>query len=107
MNKDELKEQLIEANFEIWHDDEFHRDTFTNKTAKIDVDEKTLKVSLQVFVDYYTVRIIWWIEPNKKVAKSYYVNPTIKEIVGIDELLSAFVAECSVMYGVDLSKYTV
>ena len=107
MTKEELKEKLIEANFELWHDDEFHCDTFMSKTAKVELNERTFEVSLQVYVDYYTVRITWWIESNKKVAKSYYVNSAIKEVESLNELLCAFLYECSVKYGVDLNKYEV
>lgn len=98
MTREKLKEKLIEANFELWHDDEFHRDMFTNEKAKIKKGEKTLSFNLQVFVDYYTVRIIWYYDGRNKVSKSYYMRNDIDKINSVDELLSSFIAETSQKY---------
>lgn len=108
MTKDELKSQLAETKFEFWRDDEFHRDVYTNKSAKVTLDEsKSLIVNLELFVDYYTLRIVWWLEKGKKVTKSYYMKRDVEKICDLNELLGVFVSLCSTDYGVDLNKYAV
>ena len=102
MSREELKEKLIEAKFEYGHDDEFHRDVFTNEKAKIKKGEKSLFVNLQVFVDYYTVRIIWYYDGRNKVSKSYYMRKDIDKINSVDELFSSFIAETSQKYKIEI-----
>ena len=106
MTREELKSQLTELKFEHWYDEEFHRDMFTNKASEVKVGEKTLFLSLNVFVDYHTVRIVWWYDENRKVTKCYYVLRDMGKASSFSEVLTKFAEDCSKAYGVDLNNYT-
>lgn len=96
MNNEELKKGFIDAGFEHWRNDEFHRDEYWNKNAKIEFSEKkSIVANLEAFVDYYTIRIVWWFEPNRKVGKTYYIEKDICKIDSLKSLLSKFAENVS------------
>ena len=105
MTRDELKTQLAELKFDNWRDDEFNRDVFTNKTADVVVGERSFSLNLQVFVDYHTVKVVWWYDNNKKVTKCYYMLRDIGAVGSFRDVLAKFAEECSVLYMIDLNKY--
>ena len=107
MTKEELTIGLENLKFKNWYDDEFHRHVYINDSTKVELsDNRYVKVNLELYVDYYTLRIIWWLEKGKKVTKSYYMKREVEKIACMNELLSLFVTQCSMDYGVDLHKYT-
>ena len=105
MTRGELKSQLIELKFDSWHDDEFNRDVFTNKTTEIIVGERSFSLSLHVFIDYHTVKVVWWYEKNKKVTKCYYMLRDIGAVSSFRDVLAKFAEDCSMLYMIDLNKY--
>lgn len=108
MDKIELDKQLLERKFEYWRDDEFHRDVYTNKKAEIEVCEgKLICANLEIFVDYYTMRVIWRIASGRKIGTTYYMKRDLGGIDTIDTILTEFAQNCVSDYGVDLNNYAV
>lgn len=108
MSREELEKQLSASKFRFWRDEEYHRDAYTNENALIKTENGLkIRASLEIFIDYYTVRIVWYLENGRKVAKSYYVHKLPNNFDSLDSLLSDFANECFTLYKVDLDKYAV
>ena len=81
MTRGELYTFLRREGYTYERDNEYHRDVFTNY---IDGNK------IEVFADYYTVRILWWYEPNRKTSTSAYISKVDESILRlmIKELIS-------------------
>lgn len=60
MTKEEVKEKLLDLGFTYERNEEYHRDEYTSMY-------KNTKV--EIFVDYYSLKLVWWYESNRKAAK--------------------------------------
>ena len=65
MTKEEVKDKLLNLGFTYERNEEYHRDEYTSMY-------KNTKV--EIFVDYYSLKLVWWYEPNKKAAKCFYLR---------------------------------
>ena len=65
MTKEELHSFLTSEGYSYERDNEYHRDVFTKY-----IDGK----KLEVFADYYTIRVLWWYEHNRKTSTSAYLR---------------------------------
>lgn len=62
MTQEEVKGKLLDLGFTYEHNEEYHRDEYTSMY-------KNTKV--EIFVDYYSLTLIWWYRPNRKAAKHF------------------------------------
>lgn len=65
MTKEDVKEQLLNLGFTYERNEEYHRDEYTSMY-------KNTKV--EIFVDYYSLKLTWWYRPNSKAAKCFYLK---------------------------------
>ena len=65
MTREELNQYLLNKGFNYERYTEYNRDLFTTKYKGS---------RIEVFVDFYTLRFVWWCQPNKKVCKSFYLK---------------------------------
>lgn len=65
MTKEEVKEKLLDLGFTYERNEEYHRDEYTSMY-------KNTKV--EIFVDYYSLKLVWWYRPNGKAAKCFYLK---------------------------------
>lgn len=118
MNKEEFENQLKKLDFHFEIDEEYHRDVFTSDHFKVvktstspegnmEYLTKTsiYRLNLEIYVDRYTVSMIWWLDRSHKVTKSYYMHIDVKEKLSAVGLISDFVAYCVDTYKVDLNNY--
>lgn len=97
MTKSDLKVELLKLKFDYWKNEEFNRDEFCGLIKFSSGDEK-FDARLDVQVDYYNVRIIWYYEKGKKVSKCYYLNKDFAGFKDLSEMLSTFFAYCIKTY---------
>ena len=89
-------------------ENEFNRDVFTNDHFQLVTNDlKIYKLSLVVYVDRYTMRLVWWLDDNHKVTKSYYMHKEVKDCSSVVLLLVLCVKSLVELYKVDLNKYAV
>lgn len=100
MSREELEQQLMNSGFRKERFSEYHNNAFVNDTYKY----KDSLISLEVFVDRYNVRIIWWHDKGKKVSKNYYINKEIVEFKDVEELINTFITKMISTYSCTLSK---
>lgn len=62
MTQEEIKKKLLDLGFTYERNEEYHRDEYTSMY-------KNTKV--EIFVDYYSLTLIWWYRPNRKAAKYF------------------------------------
>lgn len=98
MTREQLKEQLMKAGFEMERNDEYHNDVFRHKTYG------KFGLHIEVFVDYYNVRMVWWHQNGRKVAKNYYVKTELIDYESAENLIETFVNSMIVTYGVSVNK---
>ena len=65
MTQEEVKEKLLDLGFTYWRNEEYHRDEYTSMY-------KNTKV--EIFVDYYSLKLVWLYRPNSKAAKCFYLK---------------------------------
>ena len=65
MTKEDVKEQLLNLGFTYERNEEYHRDEYTSMY-------KNTKV--EIFVDYYSLKLTWWYRPSSKAAKCFYLK---------------------------------
>lgn len=65
MTKEEVKELFMSLGYAYERDEEYHRDYYTTKYNDTKVE---------IFVDYYTLRVLWWYEPRMRVGKNYRMS---------------------------------
>lgn len=65
MTTEEVKDKLLDLGFTYEHNEEYHRDEYTSMY-------KNTKV--EIFVDYYSLKLVWWYRPNSKAAKCFYLK---------------------------------
>lgn len=76
MTKVEIKSVLEKLGFTYERDSEYNRDVYTNKSFFF-LNRET---KLEIFVDYYTIRFVWWYSRNQKVGTSFYINSLPKNL---------------------------
>lgn len=101
MTKSDLKVDLLKLKFDYWRNDEFNRDEFRGSFL-FERDRKFFIASLDIQVDYYNVRIIWYYEKGKKVSKCYYVRKEFAGFKDLSEMLSTFLSYCIDFYKIDI-----
>lgn len=69
MNKEELSEYLLSEGYKYEKDSEYNRDVFTNDNILVDGN----KTKLEVYVDKYSAKLVWWPETNKRIGSSSYL----------------------------------
>lgn len=96
MTKEELTSQLLDLGFK--HDvySEYHNEAFEHK--KYIFGRKRL--SLEMFVDYYNLRIVWHYGEGKKISKNYYMSKEVSSYKSAKTLINDFVSYCGKMYGI-------
>ena len=97
MTREELKEQLQKAGFETERNEEYHNDVFRHEAYG------RHGLHLEVYVDYYNVRMVWWHQKGRKVAKNYYVKAELIDYESVESLIDAFVKSMIDTYGVSVS----
>ena len=108
MTREEFCEGLKNLDFFYERENEFNRDVFTNDHFQLVTNDlKIYKLSLVVYVDRYTMRLIWWLDDNHKVTKSYYMHKEVKDSDSVVLLLMSCVKSLVELYKVDLNKYAV
>lgn len=70
MKSEELTNFLTSHGYYYERDSEYNRDVFTNPSIKVG-DQMT---KMEIFADYYTVRLVWWYGPHQKVGTSTYMK---------------------------------
>ena len=65
MTQEEVKGKLLDLGFTFERNEEYHRDEYTSMY-------KNTKV--EIFVDYYSLRLVWWYRSFKKAAKCFYLK---------------------------------
>ena len=65
MTQEEVKDKLLSLGFSYERNNEYHRDEYTSMY-------KNTKV--EIFVDYYSLKLVWWYRPNRKAAKCFYLK---------------------------------
>ena len=68
-SREEISEYLTSEGYRYERDSEYNRDIFTNDNVLVDGN----KTKLEIYVDRYSVKIVWWPEANKKVGSSSYL----------------------------------
>lgn len=107
MTREEFESQLKSLGFYYEKEEEFHRDVFINDHYRfVRLSEMSMyKASLVIYVDRYTTRIIWWLDKNHKLTKSYYMNKDVAESSLAVSLISSFIDYCEETYKVDIDSY--
>ena len=106
MTREEFTNQLESLDFHYDRYGEYNRDAYDNDHYRlVDYENKVYKVRLEIFVDYYTVRMVWRLNNSHKLSRCYYVNREIKESELAVSIISRFIVYCVETYKVDISKY--
>lgn len=63
--KEEIKEKLLDLGFTYERNEEYHRDEYISMY-------KNTKV--EIFLDYYSLKLVWWYKPNRKAAKCFLLK---------------------------------
>ena len=108
MTREEFCEGL--KNFDFFYDreNEFNRDVFTNDHFRLATNDLEIyKLSLVVYVDRYTMRLVWWLDDNHKVTTSCYMHKEVRDCSSVISLLMSCVKSLVDLYKVDLNKYAV
>lgn len=96
MTKEEFEFSLEFYGFKKQRFTEYNNDAFVNNSYEF--GEKQL--NLEVFVDYYNVRIVWWYGEGKKVSKCYYVNNELVLYDDARKFIDDFVLSMRTKYGI-------
>lgn len=96
MTRDEFEFSLESNGFTKQRFTEYNNDAFVN--GNYCFEDKQLH--LEVFVDFYNVRIIWWHEKGKKVSKCYYVKNDLPLFEDAKTLLDNFIRSMKTLYGI-------
>lgn len=107
MTREEFADELREHGFAMERDGEFNRDVFTNGKFPLTFLPEGVRCvfDLTIYVDYYTVRIVWQADARHRYGYCYYVA---KELHGSDTacaLIADFIYYCSMTYGIDIHGY--
>ena len=73
MTQEKVKEKLLDLGFTYERNEEYHRDEYTSMY-------KNTKV--EIFVDYYSLKLVWWYRPNSKAAKCFHLKYMTKPLNG-------------------------
>ena len=95
MTRQELIQELINSVFSREKYSEYNNEAFETKSYS----EKQLH--MEAFIDYYTLRLVWWYTENKKVSKCYYVNRDLVNFENVESLLSKFITDMAKTYRID------
>ena len=96
MIRDEFEFGLEFYGFTKQRYSEYNNNAFVNNSYSY--GDKNLK--LEVFVDYYNVRIVWWYGEGKKVSKCYYVKKDLSLYSDAKKLIDEFVSSMRALYGI-------
>lgn len=96
MTRDEFEFSLEFYGFKKQRFSEYNNDAFVNKCYSF-CDRQ---LHLEVFVDYYNVRIVWWYGEGKKVSKCYYVKKDLAQYNDARRLIDEFVLSMRKLYGI-------
>jgi hypothetical protein len=108
MTREEFCEGLKNLDFFYECENEFNRDVFTNDHFQLVTNDLEIyKLSLVVYVDRYTMRLVWWLDDNHKVTTSCYMHKEVKDSDSVISLLMSCVKSLVELYKVDLNKYAV
>ena len=107
MTKEEFCEGLKNLDFFYDRENEFNRDVFTNNHFLVKNDPKSYKLSLVVYIDRYTMRLIWWLDDSHKVTTSRYMHKEVKDCDSAVSLIVSCIKSLAETYKVDLNKYSV
>lgn len=97
MTREELSKSLLDFGFSYWRNEEYHRDEFRGMYKSVDTE-------VEVMIDYYTVRVVWYYEKGKKVSKSYRISTEVVRFHSFDDLFDDFLSHCSGFYKIDVDK---
>lgn len=86
MTKIEFEQELEKLGFSKQRFSEYHNNVYVNENY----DYKNRKMSLDIYVDFYNVRIVWRYQKGKKVAKCYSVFKEIADSKETSVLLADF-----------------
>ena len=108
MTREEFESQLKSLDFHFEREEEYHRDVFINDHYKfVRFQKYEYKVSIVIYVDRYTTRIIWWLDNSHRLTKSYYMNKDVKDLPLAVSLISSFINYCEETYKVNVEIYKV
>lgn len=96
MTRDEFEYSLEFYGFTKQRYSEYNNDAFVNMSYGY--EDKHL--NLEVFVDKYNIRIVWWHEEGKKVSKCYYVKKDLVLYNDAKKLIDDFVVSMRSLYGI-------
>lgn len=106
MTREDFCEGLKNLDFFYERENEFNRDVFTNDHFRIVANDlRIYKFCLVVYVDRYTMRMVWWLDDSHKVTKSCYMHKEVKDCDSATSLLVSCIKSCAELYKVDLDKY--
>ena len=98
MTKEEFELSLESCGFSKQRFTEYNNNAFVNKSFEYD----NAMLNLEVFVDRYNVRIVWWHKNGKKVSKCFYINKEVALHENARTLIEDFVALMKSTYGITL-----
>ena len=103
MTREDFKQQLQSRGFKGERFSEYHNDVFRHETYRY----KGSRLFIEVFVNYYNVRLVWWHQKGRKVAKNYYVGKELRDYKNVEELISDFVDCMTKDYGIKIIPHIV
>lgn len=80
MKTEDLMKFLSSQGYSYERDTEYNRDVYTNPDVVVD----GARSKMEIFADYYTIKVIWWYTPHNKVSASI---PTQKADEGLIQLM--------------------
>lgn len=104
MTVDEIKQSLTKYEFKYSADDEYHWDVYTNKGYALNIEDKKYTIYLEVSINYYNVRFIWYYHGNNKCTKIYYIDKDIPVFPSFEEMVKTFISYCVDFYRVKIEK---
>lgn len=104
MKVESLKRLFESFGFKYERDDEYRRDFYYNDGV-LSLSCGVYALYIEVFVDYYTMRINFRSKGGTRLCKSYRVFDELPNYDSLDELFIDFIKSCGVLYGVDFEEY--
>lgn len=101
MTRDELKENLFNLEFDYWRNEEYNRDEFSGYFCFLS-GEMSFSARIDIQIDYYNVKIVWYYEKGKKASKNYYVNKELAAFKDMSDMLGTFFKSCIDLYKINI-----
>ena len=93
---------LVKRGFTYERESEYNRDVYHTDTFGVD----GFSTRLEIYVDYHTLRFVWWHQANRKLGKSYYRSKLdFCDENGVFAFINEFINYCKSTYNPKLGDY--